>query len=48
MELERIELEILYLDLALEGDAEHPDATCGRVTVEIRTFNETIDLLMML
>ena len=28
-ELERIGLEILYLNLALEGDAEHPDASCG-------------------
>ena len=23
-------------------DAEHPDARCGRVTIEIRAFNETI------
>ena len=43
-ELERMGLEILYLDLALEGNAEHPDARCGRVTIEIRTFNETIVL----
>jgi len=40
--LERIGLEILYLNLALDGDAEHPDARCGRVTMEICTFNETI------
>jgi len=38
----RIGLEILHLDLALEGDAEHPDARCGTVTIEVRTFNETI------
>ena len=29
-------------DLALEGDAEHPDARCGGVTIEVRTLNETI------
>jgi len=40
--LERIGLEILYLELALEGDAEHPDARCGRVAIEIRTVNEAI------
>jgi len=34
--------EILRLDLALEGDAELPDARCGGVTIEVRTFNETI------
>jgi len=26
----------------LEGYAEHPDARCGGVTIEVRTFNETI------
>jgi len=26
----------------LEGDAEHPEARCSRVTIEVRTFNETI------
>jgi len=41
-ELERIGIQILYLNLALEGDSEHPDARCGRVTIKIRTFNETI------
>jgi len=40
--LERIGLEIVYLNLALEGDAEHPGARYGIVTIEIRTFNETI------
>jgi len=29
-------------DLALEGDTEYPDARCGSVTMEVRTFNETI------
>jgi len=41
-ELKRIWLEILHLDLALEGDAEHPDARCGWVTIDVRAFNETI------
>jgi len=41
-ESDRIGLEILYFDLALEGDAEHPDARYGRVTIEVRTFNKTI------
>jgi len=35
---------MLYLNLALEGDAEHPDARRGRVTIKIRTFNETITI----
>jgi len=41
-ELERIGPEIVYFDLVLEGNAEHPDARCGRVTIEVRTSNETI------
>jgi len=42
MELERIGLQTLHFDLALEGDAEPLEARCGRVTTEVRTFNETI------
>jgi len=33
-ELKRIGLEILHFDLALEGDAEHPDARCGSTVAE--------------
>jgi len=28
-------LEILHFDLAFDGDAEHPDATRGTVTIEV-------------
>jgi len=42
-ELERIGLEILHFDFALEDTAEHADARSGGgVTREVHTFNETI------
>jgi hypothetical protein len=44
--LERIGFEILHFDLALEGDAEDPDARCSKVSIkkDIRLELKSLDV----